>query len=291
MKGPPIKPLFAAALIFLLAACRHDATKSADAGNHAGAIEKNVAVLLKGDWRSETNVARDRYRHPAQTLAFFGIEPNLTVIEIWPSAGWYSEILAPYLRDNGHYIAAVNDPAKAGDDSARENARKQNQALRDKFAARPDVYGQPAVVEFTSFAPDLGPPGSADAVVTFRNVHNWVMAGTEAQMFEAFFEVLKPGGVLGVVDHRAADGASVEQVKNTGYLPEQYVIGLALKAGFQLDARSEINANPNDLKNYPDGVWTLPPTLRKGETDRDKYLAIGESDRMTLRFVKPVESP
>ena len=290
-----MKPLFAAALIFLLVACAHDAPKTADREppkaerKQAKAIAHDVKKLLKGDWRSEQNVARDEYRHPAETLAFFGITPTMTVIEIWPSAGWYSEILAPYLRDDGHYIAAVVDPAKAADAKAMETATKQNQALRDKFAAQPKVYGQPKLIEFSATAPDLGPPGRVDAVVTFRNVHNWVMAGNEAQMFEAFFEVLKPGGILGVVDHRAAEGASVEQVKNTGYLPEQYVIALALKAGFRLDARSEVNANPKDLKNYPKGVWTLPPTLREGDVDRDKYLAIGESDRMTLRFVKPKE--
>ena len=290
-----MKTLFAAALIFFLAACAHDAPKSTNSEptkaerKQAKSIAHDVGKLLKGDWRSEQNAARDRYRHPAQTLAFFGITPTMTVIEIWPSTGWYSEILAPYLRDDGHYIAAVNDPAKAEDDKARETASKQNQALRDKFAAQPKIYGQPTLLEFSSSAPDLGAPGSADAVVTFRNVHNWVMAGNEAQMFEAFFEVLKPGGVLGVIDHRAAEGAALEQVKNTGYLPEQYVISLALKAGFRLDARSEINANPKDLKNYPKGVWTLPPALHEGDVDRDKYLAIGESDRMTLRFVKPAE--
>ena len=290
-----MKPLFAAVLICVLSACAHDAPTAVGSEptkaerKLAKSITHDVNKLLKGDWRSERNAARDRYRHPAQTLAFFGIEPTMTVIEIWPSAGWYSEILAPYLREDGHYIAAVNDPAKATDDKARDSASKQNQALREKFAAQPKVYGRPTVLEFTSSAPELGAPGSADAVVTFRNVHNWVMAGTEAQMFEAFFEVLKPGGVLGVVDHRAAEDATLEQVKNSGYLPEQYVIALALKAGFRLDARSDINANPADLKNYPDGVWTLPPTLRKGDVDRDKYLAIGESDRMTLRFVKPAE--
>jgi len=290
-----MKPLFSAVLVLLLVACAHDAPKSSDSEptkadrKLSKSITHDINKLLKGDWRSEQNVARDRYRHPAETLAFFGIKPDMTVIEIWPSAGWYSEILAPYLREDGHYIAAVDDPAKAADDKARETASKQNQALRDKFAAQPKVYGRPTLIEFSASAPDLGPPGSADAVVTFRNVHNWVMAGNEAQMFEAFYEVLKPGGILGVVDHRAADGAALEQVKNTGYLPEQYVISLALKAGFKLDARSEINANPNDLKNYPKGVWTLPPTLREGDSDRDKYLAIGESDRMTLRFVKPAE--
>jgi predicted methyltransferase len=290
-----MKPLLAVALLLVLSVCPLGAPKARDGDpakaerKQAKAITHDIKKLLKGDWRSEANADRDRYRHPAQTLAFFGIRPDMTVIEIWPGAGWYSEILAPYLRAEGRYVAAVDDPAKAADDNARETASKRNQALRERFAAQPKVYGRPRLIEFSSSAPELGPPESADAVLTFRNVHNWVMAGTEAQMFEAFFEVLKPGGVLGVVDHRAADGAVVEQVKDSGYLPEQYVIALALKAGFRLDARSEINANPDDLKNYPDGVWTLPPTLRKGEVDREKYLDIGESDRMTLRFVKPAE--
>ena len=285
--------LLATGLVLALSACAHHTAKSTDnesAGSEqVSPIAVAIDALRSGDWRTPQNAARDRYRHPAQTLAFFGIKPTMTVIEIWPSGGWYAELLAPYLRDHGQYIGAINDPAKASDEAAQASVRKQNQALREKFAARPDVYGQPALIEFSAAAPDLGAPGSVDAVLTFRNVHNWVMAGNEAQMFEAFFEVLKPGGVLGVIDHRAAEDAPLEQVKNSGYLPEQYVIRLALKAGFQLDARSEINANPNDLKNYPAGVWTLPPTLTEGDKDRDKYLAIGESDRMTLRFVKPVE--
>jgi predicted methyltransferase len=284
-----MKPLLAAALAMLLAACAHGGDSKTVASDHGKAIGHDIGKLLKGDWRSKENAARDRYRHPAQTLAFFGIEPTMTVIEVWPSSGWYTEILAPYLREQGHYIGAVVDPAKAHDDRAQTTATKTNQALRDKFAARPDVYGSATLLAFDATAPELGSPGSADAVVTFRNVHNWVMAGDEAQMFEAFFEVLKPGGILGVTDHRAADGASLEQVKNSGYLPEQYVISLALKAGFQLDARSDINANPKDRKDYPAGVWTLPPTLREGDKNRDEYLAIGESDRMTLRFVKPME--
>jgi predicted methyltransferase len=281
-----MKVLLAAALTLVLAACGHGGAKTADSPK-ASPVERDIAKLLKGDWRSEQNVARDRYRHPAQTLAFFGIEPTMTVIEIWPSTGWYSQILAPYLREKGHYIGAVIDPEKAIDEKARAADIKQNQALRDMFASRPDVYGPATLLAFNAAAPDLGAPGSADAVVTFRNVHNWVMAGNEAQMFEAFYEVLKPGGVLGVIDHRAGNDVSLEQVRNSGYLPEQYVISLALRAGFLLDARSEINANPNDPKDYSIGVWRLPPTLRQGDTDREKYLAIGESDRMTLRFVKP----
>ena len=244
-------------------------------------------IALAGNWREANNIARDPYRHPRETLQFFAIRPEMTVLEIWPSSGWYSEILAPYLRERGHYVGIVNDPERIGDENRRLSYERQNFALRQKLAARADVYGKAELRPIDPNAPVLGEPGSADAVLTFRNVHNWVMDGSEAQMFEAFYEVLKPGGVLGVVDHRARADAELEQVKDSGYLPEGYVIQLALRAGFRLDARSEVNANPKDRKDYPKGVWTLPPRLAEGEKDRKKYLAIGESDRMTLRFVKP----
>jgi predicted methyltransferase len=240
-------------------------------------------AVLAGSWRSAANKARDVYRHPKATLQFFGLQPDQTVIEITPAAGWYSEILAPLLRDNGHYIAAV--PAGNGAEE-QQNAAK----LRSKFAADSTEYGKASIVIFNPKVPVLGPPGSADMVLTFRNVHNWTDAGTASAMFKAFYAVLKPGGTLGVVDHRAAEGASFESVKDTGYLPTEYVIKLATDAGFKLDAQSEINANPKDTKDYPKGVWTLPPTLTLGDQDRAKYLAIGESDRMTLRFVKPEAS-
>ena len=235
-------------------------------------------AVLGGSWRSAPNKARDIYRHPKATLQFFGLQPDQTVIEITPGAGWYSEILAPLLRDNGHYIAAVTDNSAEA---------KQNVAtLRAKFAADPVEYGKATIATFNPQTPVLGPAASADMVLTFRNVHNWTMAGTAPAMFKAFFAVLKPGGVLGVVDHRAASGATLDSVKESGYLPTDYVIKLATDAGFKLDEQSEINANPKDTKNYPKGVWTLPPTLTLGDQDRAKYLAIGESDRMTLRFVK-----
>jgi predicted methyltransferase len=237
--------------------------------------------VLAGNWRSATNSARDVYRHPKATLQFFGIQPDQTVIEITPGSGWYSEILAPLLHDNGHYIAAVQLPAGGGE------ARRDGDALHQKFAADAPHYGNAKFIEFDPKAPVLGQPGSADAVLTFRNVHNWVMADTAPAMFKAFFAVLRPGGVLGVVDHRADDAASLASVKESGYLPTRYVVKLATDAGFKLDASSEVNANPKDTKNYPKGVWTLPPTLTLGEQDKAKYLAIGESDRMTLRFVKP----
>jgi len=236
-------------------------------------------AVLAGSWRSAPDKARDVYRHPKATLQFFGLQPDQTVIEITPGGGWYTEILAPLLRDNGHYIAAVSG-GNGGED--QQNAA----SLRSKFAADSTEYGKASIVIFNPKAPVFGPPGSADMVLTFRNVHNWVMAGTAEAMFKAFYAVLKPGGTLGVVDHRAAAGASLDAIKDSGYLPTDYVIRLATDAGFKLDAQSEINANPKDTKDYPKGVWTLPPTLTLGDQDRAKYLAIGESDRMTLRFVK-----
>jgi predicted methyltransferase len=237
--------------------------------------------VLAGNWRSAANRARDVYRHPKASLQFFGIRPDQTVIEITPGAGWYSEILAPLLRANGHYIAAV--PATA----AGSKARGGEDALRQKFAADAAHYGAPQLVAFDPRQPVFGAPASADRVLTFRNVHNWVMADSAPAMFKGFFAVLRPGGVLGVVEHRAADDAALAVVRQSGYLPTPYVVKLATDAGFVLDASSEINANPQDTKDYPKGVWTLPPTFALGAQDKARYQAIGESDRMTLRFVKP----
>ncbi len=246
-----------------------------------------VATVLAGDWRDPKNVARDGYRHPAQTLAFFGVKPDQTVVEISPGAGWYTEVLAPLLRDKGRYYGAVNNPALASSDRARDSAAKQNKTLRDRFHARADVFGDAQLVEIDPANPVFGRPASADAVLTFRNVHNWMMAGTAEKMFAGFFAVLKPGGTLGVVEHRA--NADVPAGDSSGYVSEAQVIAFAKAAGFELVARSEINANPKDTKDYPNGVWTLPPVLREGDKDREKYLAIGESDRMTLRFAKPAK--
>ena len=237
--------------------------------------------VLAGSGRSPEHRARDVYRHPKATLQFFGIRPDETVIEITPGGGWYSEILAPLLQDNGKYTAAVEKP------SGGDEARTDGDALHRKFAADPTHYGHAAFVEFDPAAPVFGAPGSADAVLTFRNVHNWVMADTTAAMFKAFYSVLRPGGILGVVDHRADDSAALESVKKSGYLPTRYVVKMAKDAGFILQDSSEINANPRDTKDYAQGVWTLPPTYALGATDKAKYQAIGESDRMTLRFVKP----
>ena len=237
--------------------------------------------ILAGAWRSAANRARDGYRHPKASLQVFGIRPDQTLIEMTPGGGWYSEILAPLLRDHGHYIAAVAAPSD-------EESRGEDSAIKRKFAADPTHYGRAAIVEFDPHAPVFGPPASADRVLTFRNVHNW--GKSAPAMFTAFFTVLKPGGVLGVVDHRAAAGASYDSVRKSGYLPTDYIVQLATHAGFKLDASSEINANSRDTKDHPKGVWTLPPTFALGNTDKAKYAAIGESDRMTLRFVKPATS-
>lgn len=244
---------------------------------------QQYASVLAGSWRDPANSARDGYRHPQQTLAFFGLDGKQTVIEITPGGGWYSELLAPLLNDHGHYIAAV----QAANSSAYARTSAEN--LKKKFAADPARYGKAQVVEFEPTAPVFGQPGSADAVLTFRNVHNWVEAGTAPATFSAFYTVLKPGGVLGVEDHRAKDGADLAAIKDTGYLTTAQVVKLATDAGFKLAAQSEVNANPKDTKDYPAGVWTLPPTLRLGEQDKARYVAIGESDRMTLRFVKPAK--
>jgi len=209
-------------------------------------------------------------------LTFFGVKPNSTVIELIPGGKlWYAEILAPYLRDKGHYIAA------------NVKSDKEDVGQKERLASNPAQFDKAEVREFAFKEPDFGPQNSADFFLTFRNVHNFAMNHADEKLFTAIFKVLKPGGVLGVVDHRAPEGKSLEEVSKSGYLPEKYVIELAQKAGFKLVATSDINNNVKDTKDYPGGVWTLPPTLAEKDKDREKYLAIGESDRFTLKFVKP----
>lgn len=256
---------------------------SAAVAGHAYRPPDELARLLLSPSRPAAERERDRYRHPLQTLRFFGVRPTDTVVEVWPAPGYYAEILAPYLKDHGRYVAAgfPND-ASAAD--------WQKQAMH-RFTERFADTGRYGKIEIT----ELGPPdhwhacapGSADVVLTFRNVHNWIAGGYAQPMFDAFYRALKPGGVLGVVEHRGWPGETLEEIKKTGYVPVSDVKRLAEKAGFRFVAASEINANPRDDHHHPAGVWTLPPTLRLGDEGRAKYLAIGESDRMTLKFVKP----
>ncbi|PPT90829.1 class I SAM-dependent methyltransferase [Xanthomonas theicola] len=244
-----------------------------------------LQAAIDGSWCDRVHVARDAYRHPGRTLAFFGIAPTQTVIEITPGGGWYSEILAPYLREHGHYIAALVDPAAVPEGRGREYQQTARSQLQQKFEAAPAQYARARLVAFSPAAPVFGPADSADLVLTFRNVHNWRMAGQVEGMFKGFYQVLKPGGVLGVVEHRAK--ADVPADDKSGYVGQAQAIAMAEAAGFRLAGKSEVNANLRDTKDYPGGVWTLPPSNKHAAADDAKYQAIGESDRMTLKFVKP----
>ncbi len=272
-------------LPLLLVACA--STPSADTTATSQAADAALDAAIAGAWRDPANVARDPHRHPAQTLRFFGVTPSSHVIEITPGGGWYTEILAPYLREDGHLVAALAVAGPAQSEGLRNYLTKGNAGFRAKLAAGPAQYDRVEVREFSVPQPVLGADGSADVVLTFRNVHNWTQWGTDQAMFDAFFRVLKPGGVLGVVDHRAKPGTDLETMKKSGYLTEARVQELAQRAGFVLEARSEVNANPRDTTAHPNGVWTLPPSNRHDPEDAQMYRNIGESDRMTLRFRKP----
>lgn len=246
--------------------------------------QEQIRQAVGSSQRSISNVMRDAGRNPEQTLSFFAVEPQHTVVEIWPGAGWYTEILAPLLREDGLYIAAHFDP-----DSAVSFFRKSRAEFEKKMERSPDAYDrvQLTTLDFDPQTP-IAPAESADRVLTFRNVHNWLSQGREetAQVFSKMYAALKPGGMLGLVEHRARIGTDLETMIETGYVTEELIMELALEAGFELVARSPVNQNPRDTTSHPEGVWTLPPTLRLGDENRAQYLAIGESDRMTLLFVK-----
>jgi predicted methyltransferase len=266
----------------LAASCALLVASAGAAPVRAANQDLSLPALVAGSQRSASNTARDPYRHPLEDLQFLGVKPSDTVIEILPGgAGYWTEILAPYLRDGGRYVAA-NQPKTNGS----EEAVKDNAAFAAKTAADPADYAKVAVTDFAPPA-DLVPPGTADVVLTFRNVHNWMANGTVEAAFASFYRALKPGGTLGVEEHRGRPDQPQDPKAKSGYVREDTVIGFAEAAGFKLAARSDINANPKDTKDYPDGVWTLPPTYRLKDKDRDRYAAIGESDRMLLKFVKP----
>jgi predicted methyltransferase len=231
-----------------------------------------LASAVKGQNRTEAFVERDKVRHPQEVLEFIGVKPNQTVVEIYPGGGYWTEILAPYLHEKGTYYTAVSPSGMA--------------KWKDKLAADPKQYGNVKVTELSPTG-EIAPAGTVDAVVTFRNVHNWMRAGAADQVFASFYKALKPGGVLGVEEHRAPADKPQDPKAENGYVREDYTIALAEKAGFKLAGRSELLANPKDTKDYPKGVWTLPPTYALGDQDRAKYEAIGEADNFLLKFVKP----
>jgi predicted methyltransferase len=238
-----------------------------------------LARALAAPQRSPANVARDPYRHPRETIEFFGIRADSVVVEILPgSAGYYMEILAPLLAEKGRYVAASRD-ASAAPQYLADHAR-----LLARLQAEPQYYGKVFVTQFNGDRHEIAPPGSADFVLTFRNLHNWIERGEADAALRAFHKALKPGGILGVVDHRGRTDLSQEAQMKSGYVREDYAIALIERAGFTLVGRSQANANPKDTKDHPAGVWTLPPTWRLKDQDRARYQAIGESDRFTLRF-------
>jgi predicted methyltransferase len=244
-------------------------------------VPANAAITLgaaiAGPWRSPKNTARDKYRHPEAMLTFFGLTPRQTVLEIEPGGGYWTEILAPYLKPSGHYIAALPTSGPEAGPAA--------QKFLAKLAATPALYSNVAVTGFG--AGPIAPPAGIDLVLSFRNLHDWLADGSAAAALAAIHAALKPGGIFGIEDHRASATTPQDPHAKSGYVRQDYATALITEAGFRLAATSELGANPRDTKNYPKGVWTLPPTLAAGATDRARYLAIGESDRWTLKFVKP----
>jgi predicted methyltransferase len=263
-------------LTFLCCAWTAEPSRAAEAGD-AG-LEKAVAAPE----RTPAMAARDAARHPVQELEFFGIKPTMTVVEIWPEGGYWTEILAPYLHDHGHYIAAGVPRAVS------PGFAKAADAFQAKLDAAKARWGDVTVTDFYQGFYDIAPPGSADMVVTFRNLHNWMAKGWADDAFAAFYKALKPGGILGVEEHRGRDDQPQDPAAKSGYVRQDYTIALAKKAGFELVGSSEIDANPKDTKDYPEGVWTLPPTYTLGDKDRAKYEAIGEADNFVLKFRKPL---
>ena len=268
------KALAATAAAVLAAACASSSSRlsTADA----------LTTILAGDQRPSEERARDVYRHPKDTLLFFGIRPETRVLEVWPEPGWYTAVIAPLVRDKGKYFAGVI----AADPSSKYITHRLEE-YQARLAARPDLYDRVALVTFAADGGDAVPPGSLDMVVTFRNIHNWMARDQAAQAFRSMYRALKPGGVLGVVEHRGNPAVPQDPKAKSGYVNEDYAIKLIEDQGFRLVAKSGVNDNPRDTKDYEQGVWTLPPTYRLGAKDREKYAAIGESDRFTLRFVKP----
>ena len=268
---------FAVSLVFLAAAVL--------GSEFIYAADHSLAQAVSNPGRSVDNVRRDIYRNPQQTLEFFGVTPESRVVEIWPGRGWYTEILAPYLSGKGQLYAA-----HFPEQTEIAYFRRGRTGFVAKVTGNPQLFGGMKITEFHPPSKvAMAPAASADFVLTFRNVHNWMKAGYARAAFAEFYKTLTPGGILGVVEHRAKPGTDLETMIKSGYVTEDHVIELATAAGFKLVDSSEVNANPKDSADHPAGVWTLPPSLRLKDQNRDAYLAIGESDRMTLKFIKPAQ--
>jgi predicted methyltransferase len=276
-------------LVLAAAACGSAETPPATTPSaEASPVDAKIRTALAGPQRTDAEKARDVYRHPRETLEFFGLRDDMSVVELSPGEGWYTAVLAPILFEHGKLTVTTGDPNGPPESEATKDAK----SLLGRFAKSPDAFGKvnPLVVRWRGTDPvSLGPDGSADMVLTFRNAHNFLGANLFDKVLTAAFKVLKPGGVLGLTDHRANVGGPTDPktIGDTGYVPEAFVIAQVEAQGFKLSGKSDINANPKDTKDYPKGVWTLPPTYEMKDVDRAKYQAIGESDRMTLKFVKP----
>jgi len=272
------KPILAllVGVLLTIAGCTMPSTRQATA--------QALDNILADPHRPAADSARDRYRHPKETLLFFGMRPEMTVLEVWPEPGWYTDVIAPLLRDRGKYYAGVIEA-----DPGSQYINTRLEAYRNKLASDPTLYGSATIVTFPTHGGDVVPPGTLDMVVTFRNIHNWMAQDKAPQVFATIFRALKPGGVLGVVEHRGNPAIPQDPKAKSGYVNEEYAIQLIRGQGFRLLGSSEVNANPKDTKDYSQGVWTLPPVYRLGDQDREKYAEIGESDRFTLKFEKPAK--
>ncbi|HKC15854.1 MAG TPA: hypothetical protein VKC11_04010 [Steroidobacteraceae bacterium] len=274
------KPLRRSVVAIALLCTAVAAVRSA-AADPAPALDPGLSAVVASPERSAPFVARDGARHPAEELSFFGLRPAMTVVELWPGTGYWTEILGPYLAAQGHYYVALPTPRPDGEDQgvARWSERVEKQKARLGTIVRTRL-GPPGQYE-------IAPPGSADLVVTFRNLHNWIEGGFSSDALAACYKALKPGGILGIEDHRGRNDQPQDPKAQSGYLRQDYVIAMVRQAGFEFVAASEINANVKDTKDWPEGVWTLPPTLTLGEKDRARYQAIGEADNFVLKFRKP----
>jgi predicted methyltransferase len=257
------------------------AAGGAGAATPATAPDPALAAAVANPAREPRFVARDAARHPVEELTFFGLKPSMTVVELWPGGGYWTEILGPYIAKQGRYYVALPTPGNAEEDTGVAR-------WRSRVAAQQGRLGD---IQETTLGPghfEIAPAGSADLVLTFRNIHNWMEAGYVEDVLAACYKALKPGGILGVEGHRGRTDKPQDPKAETGYVREDYAVALAKKAGFEFVGSSEIDANPRDTKDWVDGVWTLPPTLSQGDKDKARYVAIGEADNFVLKFRKPL---